>query len=83
MVKLSDLKMLSLEEVEKSSLFKPCTKYLPIFKQASKTHDVPLTLLVSFAMQESGCNANTGAGTSEEQGLMQLTSEYLSRGTVV
>lgn len=73
-VKLSDLKMLSPEQAGESKLFAPCKKHLWAFKNAAAKHNVPLTVLLSFAFQESSCDTNLG-GNGRENGLMQLTDD--------
>jgi hypothetical protein len=57
-----------------SSPFKACSKFLWIFEKYGSQYGIPPIILVSFAMQESGCNPNI-VGGGGEQGLMQITRE--------
>ncbi|GJJ06341.1 hypothetical protein Clacol_000532 [Clathrus columnatus] len=54
--------------------FKPCTPYIPLFKQYGKQFNIPPILLASIAMQESTCNPGAVGGAGE-QGLMQITKD--------
>lgn len=73
-VKMSQLKFSSSKDAAKSQAFKPCAKYSAHFEQASRNTDVPVALLMSFAMQESTCNPNIDGGNGEI-GMMQLTPD--------
>jgi len=73
-VKLSQFKMLSTAQAEKAPIFAPCKKYKGAFENASKQSGIPVVVLMSFAMQESTCNANV-MGANGEIGLMQLTPD--------
>ncbi|PWN28149.1 lysozyme-like protein, partial [Jaminaea rosea] len=73
-VAMSDLKMISSEEAASSSVFKPCAQYKSAFESAAKATGVPVVLLMSFALQESTCQAGQ-TGPNGEIGLMQITPE--------
>ncbi|PWN49125.1 hypothetical protein IE53DRAFT_370029 [Violaceomyces palustris] len=72
-VKLDQLKIADPDEAVKGA-FKPCKDLVWAFKQASQTHNVPATVLMSFAMQESTCRPWVTGGNGE-QGLMQITQD--------
>lgn len=72
-VKLSDLKVQDAETAVNGA-FSECKDYVWAFKQAGKTHGIPPTILMSFAMQESTCNPSVTGGNGE-QGMMQITQD--------
>lgn len=73
-VKLSQLEIISSTDAASSSVFAPCKNILWAFQAAEKTYNIPATVLMSFAMQESTCNPNATGGNGE-QGLMQITPD--------
>lgn len=73
-VKLSQLEILSSTAAASSSVFAPCKSILWAFQAAEQTYNIPATVLMSFAMQESTCNPNATGGNGE-QGLMQITPD--------
>ncbi|GJJ06350.1 hypothetical protein Clacol_000541 [Clathrus columnatus] len=59
---------------EGNSPFQACNQYLDIIEKYATQFNVPPILVSSFAMQESGCQANV-QGEGGEQGLMQISQD--------
>lgn len=62
---MKHITVISTEQAAKSSVFKPCSKYDGDFKEAEKQTGIPVVMLMSFAMQESSCNAKETGGNGE------------------
>lgn len=73
-VEMNQLKIASPDEVVKGDVFKPCGKYLDDFKSISEQSNIPATILMSIAMQESHCDAGL-TGPNGEVGIMQIIPE--------
>lgn len=73
-VKLSQVKMISADQAAQSDVFKPCAKYKSTFEQVAKANNIPAVLLMSFALQESTCNAGL-TGDNGEIGISQITPD--------
>ncbi|CAO1624044.1 unnamed protein product [Sympodiomycopsis kandeliae] len=73
-VKMSDVKMIGAEQAASSDVFKPCAKYKSTFEKVSQDTGVPAVLLMSFALQESTCNAGL-TGDNGEIGISQITPD--------
>lgn len=59
---------------EGNSPFQACNQYLNIMEKYATQFSVPPILIASFAMQESGCQADV-QGQGGEQGLMQISQD--------
>ncbi|PWN20669.1 glycoside hydrolase family 23 protein, partial [Microstroma glucosiphilum] len=73
-VTMQDIKIISSEQAANTAVFKPCAKYKAAFDRVAHQTGVPAVLLMSFALQESGCQASQ-IGPNGEFGLMQITPE--------
>lgn len=63
-----------IQDIDSDGVFAPCKRFLWMFEEHAKENGLHPTMLVSTAMQESGCNPETIGGAGE-QGLMQLTKD--------
>lgn len=73
-VKMSDVKMISADQAAQADVFKPCAKYKSTFEQVANDVGIPAVLLMSFALQESTCNAGL-TGANGEIGISQITPD--------
>jgi soluble lytic murein transglycosylase-like protein len=71
---MQDIKIISSEQAANTAVFKPCAKYKAAFDRVAHSTGVPAVLLMSFALQESGCQASQ-SGPNGEFGLMQITPD--------